>query len=264
MRCWPAGTGRSTFARCPGWSRWRARPCTPRREETATARRCLPARNLRLVQLSDVDYVDAYCERVAPGLLGEPFNAISNLAFLIAAIAVWRSTRHLSGSPKVFPVLLALIFVGSTAFHTTASGWGGMLDTGFIAVFLLFYIAYFVRWFAGVRWRLAWLASPVFVAFAALLSFAITGPGMYLAALITLFALAAWLRWQRNADISPYWRPLATAGVIFTASLTFRSIDHTVCGWLPTGTHFLWHLLNACTLYVVSSVGIRRWRQVNE
>ncbi|GAA1200181.1 hypothetical protein [Prauserella alba] len=35
-------------------------------------------------------YVDGYCERLAPGLFGEPLNTISNVGFLLAAIAVQR------------------------------------------------------------------------------------------------------------------------------------------------------------------------------
>ncbi|WP_255375355.1 hypothetical protein [Saccharomonospora sp. CUA-673] len=38
-------------------------------------------------------YVDEYCERLEPGLLGEPLNTVSNLGFLLAAIAIWRLAR---------------------------------------------------------------------------------------------------------------------------------------------------------------------------
>ena len=34
--------------------------------------------------------IDIYCERTGPGLLAEPVNAITNLAFLLAAAACWR------------------------------------------------------------------------------------------------------------------------------------------------------------------------------
>ena len=33
-------------------------------------------------------YVDGYCERTAPGLWGEPFNSVSNVAFLAACVAL--------------------------------------------------------------------------------------------------------------------------------------------------------------------------------
>lgn len=36
------------------------------------------------------DYVDLYCERLAPGLFGEPLNLLSNLAFLVASgLLLW-------------------------------------------------------------------------------------------------------------------------------------------------------------------------------
>jgi hypothetical protein len=35
--------------------------------------------------------IDLYCERTAPGLLNEPLNAISNLAFFAAAIVAARA-----------------------------------------------------------------------------------------------------------------------------------------------------------------------------
>ena len=32
-------------------------------------------------------------------------------------------------------------------------------------------------------------------------------------------------------------------------ALTFRTVDLSVCSYIPMGTHFLWHLLNALVLY---------------
>ena len=39
--------------------------------------------------------VDNYCERLAPGFWGEPINAFTNLAFLIAAIIIYWNTKQL-------------------------------------------------------------------------------------------------------------------------------------------------------------------------
>lgn len=44
---------------------------------------------------------------------------------------------------------------------------------------------------------------------------------------------------------------LLIAAAIFAASLVFRSIDFAVCGWLPVGTHFMWHMLNALVLFAL-------------
>jgi hypothetical protein len=41
------------------------------------------------------------------------------------------------------------------------------------------------------------------------------------------------------------------AAALFAISLTFRSIDMTICPSLAIGTHFLWHLLNGIVLYIL-------------
>jgi hypothetical protein len=47
----------------------------------------------------------------------------------------------------------------------------------------------------------------------------------------------------------------AAAGTL-AVSLTFRSIDMTVCDALPLGTHFLWHSLNGLALYLLLGAGL--------
>jgi hypothetical protein len=220
-------------------------------------------------------YIDSYCERVAPGFWGEPLNSVSNLAFLVAAVATWllvrsaaREVNRPAGSVYALPVIIALIFLGSSAFHTTATRWGAAADTGFIAVFLLYYIALFAHLFWQLPWRRAWLAAPIFLVFTALVALlasllSFSGPGMYLSALIGLFVLAAALYRSRRPELRPYWLAFAGAGAVFAVSLTFRTIDDSVCGSLPIGTHFVWHLLNATTLYLVSRAAIARWRELS-
>jgi hypothetical protein len=206
------------------------------------------------------DYVDGYCERIEPGLWAEPLNAVSNIAFLIAAIAVWLAARH--GTTRTLAVLIGLIFLGSSAFHTTATQWGAAADSGFILVYLLYYIVVFAHLFAGVPWRWAWLAAPAFVAFTALVALGADavgfgGPGMYLSALIVLAGIAVWWR-------GPERRLFAAAGVVFTVSLTLRTLDEPLCESLPIGTHYFWHVFNAVTLYLVSLAVVRRMARLRQ
>nr|WP_130343683.1 ceramidase domain-containing protein [Herbihabitans rhizosphaerae] len=218
-------------------------------------------------------YVDSYCERLEPGLWGEPLNALSNLAFAVAAVAVWISLRTTDGrrvpaSIAALPVLIALVFLGSTAFHTTATRWGGLLDVLFIAVFLLHYVAVFTHWFAGLRWRLALVGVGVFVLFTGLVSVTLGrvipgGSGMYAAALVAVLAFAGWLRFAGPVDARPHWRMFAAAGVVFAVSLTLRTLDRPLCDSMPIGTHYWWHTLNAIALYLVSRAAVARWRQVS-
>jgi hypothetical protein len=55
---------------------------------------------------------------------------------------------------------------------------------------------------------------------------------------------------------------ILTAAATFTVSLACRSLDQQLCGdWIVMGhrmgTHFLWHLLNALTLFLLLAAAIR-------
>jgi len=41
--------------------------------------------------------IDLYCERLGPGLWAEPLNALTNLAFLLTALASWQLARRSAG-----------------------------------------------------------------------------------------------------------------------------------------------------------------------
>ena len=105
------------------------------------------------------DYVDGYCERVAPGLWGEPLNSLSNLAFLVAAVLVWRLAAG-DRTGRLLAGLIGLVFVASTTFHLLATRWAAVGDSVAILVFVLVYAVLFPRVFFG--WRLSWLAAPAF------------------------------------------------------------------------------------------------------
>ncbi len=60
--------------------------------------------------------------------------------------------------------------------------------------------------------------------------------------LILIYALLLRRRLPETA------RGLAVGAGILIVSLTFRTLDQPLCGALPFGTHFLWHVLNAVML----------------
>ncbi|NKE55499.1 hypothetical protein FXN61_01140 [Lentzea sp. PSKA42] len=195
--------------------------------------------------------VDAYCERLGPGIWAEPLNAITNLAFLIGALLLLR--KQAPPSLKALPILLALVGLASLSFHTLATPLTGALDSAFIAVFVLYYVVVFAHHYRQIRWSLAWIAAPVFIAFAIAVGLLVrVGPGIYLPALIALLILAP----LAGED----WKWFAGAAGVFAISLTLRTLDDPLCGQITIGTHFLWHILNAVTLWLVSEAIIRRAR----
>ena len=110
--------------------------------------------------------IDAYCERLGPGLLAEPLNAATNAAFLLAAslaFAEWR--RNPADRPALALIaMMAVIGVGSGLFHTFANAWSNLADVIPIAIFVHAYLFVALRRLLGLSRRaaLGWLA--VFVA----------------------------------------------------------------------------------------------------
>ena len=67
--------------------------------------------------------IDIYCERTSAALWAEPVNALTNAAFLIAALIAWRAAHQagrLDGPMILRIALTASIGVGSFLFHTLA------------------------------------------------------------------------------------------------------------------------------------------------
>ena len=94
-------------------------------------------------------YMDAYCERTAPGLLNEPLNAITNSSFLIAAWFAWflahRSGRRLSPGVLTLIWLSVSVGIGSGLWHTLPNGWTLLLDVVPILIFLIAFFWLYMR-----------------------------------------------------------------------------------------------------------------------
>lgn len=217
------------------------------------------------------DQIFAYCERgLVPGVFAEPLNALSNIMFFVAAAVGWRAWRRPPAATRgafelALIVLVFLIGIGSTLFHTFATRWAAIADTAPIGVFMLAYVAFALRRFAGMNW--AWVAAGIGLFLA---SFSLaglpkcgTGPCLngslgYAPALVALAAMAAVLAGQRH----PAWRHLLAASLIFAVSLAARTVDRTLCphtiiAGRTVGTHALWHLLNGWLLLILLLAAIR-------
>jgi len=215
------------------------------------------------------DPVAAYCERLAPGLLGEPLNALSNIAFAAAAVALLRLHARLHARGERLPVdiraLPWLVFgvaVCSLSFHTLATRWAGWLDSLSILLYCTLAVYSFVRHATAAGNAIAGAAAVVFVA-ASLGSSRLLPPGTlngsaaYFPNLLTLLAVTVYLRIRRARGF----RSFALASGIFAAALILRTLDLAWCSALPIGTHFLWHLLTGLLLWVVSrELTLRRYR----
>ncbi len=195
--------------------------------------------------------IDGYCERLAPGLWAEPVNAITNLAFLLAAWIMWRRL----GAARLplargMVALLAAIGVGSGLFHTVATPWAMLADVLPIGLFILLYVHAANFHFWNMNWWVAGCVTALFIPYSIALVqvfnhlpfFEISAGYWPVPLLITIYAFLLRLRMKHTS------RGLAIGAAILVLSLTLRSLDELVCGAVPLGTHFLWHLLNAIML----------------
>ena len=218
-----------------------------------------------------------YCERGQdPAFWAEPFNALSNAGFIIAAILmiarIHRENAAIPSSDRLvlwaLAALTAIIGVGSFLFHTFATRWAMFADVVPIMLFMTVYLCVVLRLFLEMSWRgMAALAAGFVAATLVASSLAcsngavsivtaarepcLKGTVGYVPALAALVLVGALLR--RNPVLA---RRLLTAAGIFLAAMTLRWLDRDVCAATQLlgkvrGTHALWHLLNAATIWLL-------------
>lgn len=196
-----------------------------------------------------LDPIDLYCERTSALFWAEPVNALTNLAFMLAAWFLLRSMDHRTPDDlRTLAWLTGLVGAGSLVFHTVGQVWASALDVGFIAVFVILYLQRALVRLHG--WHnpgasiavLGMLAMSTGIAYAGRAP-ALNGSEIYLGPWLTLAALALSCR-QHAAG-----RWLRLAATLFALSIVLRSVDIEVCAAFPLGTHFGWHLVNAGVLW---------------
>ena len=186
----------------------------------------------------------------------EPWNTWSNGVFL-ALVLFW--AWRVFARPKdhrflvfVLPVLF-LGFVGGTVFHGTRSHelWL-LMDWVPIVMLCIACMAMFARR-AGLSW---WalgplLALPFVVRFFMFRVWHVPpaiGMNVGYGVLGLAVLLPIVLHVRRNHWRNAGW--MVASACCFALAVTFRSLDHSpVMGWLPMGTHWLWHGLGGVAVH---------------
>lgn len=193
--------------------------------------------------------VDAYCERMGPEYWAEPVNAVTNLAFIIAAVWMWRRARGI-GMAQLLCVILGAIGVGSFLFHTHAQVWAGLADVIPIALFILVYLFAVNRDAVGLSTGRAAGITALFIPYAAVMvpvfaAFSWLGSSAGYAPVPVLILMYAGFLLKKHPEFA---RGMAIGAGVLVVSLFFRTIDEVLCAKFPLGTHFLWHILNGLML----------------
>jgi len=196
--------------------------------------------------------VDLYCERIGTGILAEPLNLVSNLMFVLCGLmllAKARKSPHKSNAVLI-GWLIILVGIGSGLFHAFANNWSQWADIIPIVVLVIVYIYIFGRDVLGLStlgtvsfYELLFLSSFGFIWL--IPSEAVNGSNSYFGVALTMGIIGIVDLKLRDS------KKVLFATALFACSLTFRSIDNGLCYLFSSGTHFLWHILNALMLYLL-------------
>jgi hypothetical protein len=201
--------------------------------------------------------VDIYCERVSQALDAEPLNALSNIAFLVAAWAAWRlqGRRYnpvVGRWVRFLSLWMVVVGIGSAVFHTVATRWAEWADVIPILIFMLSYcwliLTVFFR--LGIPLKIAILAAffaATFYLESDEFEYLLWGGAMYLPTFAVLGGAALAL-WKLHPEFG---KTILVALALFVLSFAARTADMPLCGVLPVGTHYFWHILNATVLFLL-------------
>jgi len=209
------------------------------------------------------------CERFLPGLLGQPTNTLSSLAFLLAAswivVVALRGERSARSLTIVFALAVAANGVGSFALHGPNPAWAQWAHDAAIMSVLLFIG---LRALGHVRgWR---PASEMVVYTAALIAVSVGLALIHGASDPFAGTLAAGAVVGEIATVSGHARErggrdglargiglaaIALGGVAFFLGRTGSPLcrPESLFQW-----HALWHVLAAVALAAYASVALRR------
>ncbi|QPH54561.1 ceramidase domain-containing protein [Pontivivens ytuae] len=197
---------------------------------------------------------DGYCERTDFTFWSEPLNAVTNAAFLIAALLVWRLARRegrMEWGIATLMIILTAIGIGSFLFHTFATAWAAAADVFPIMLYILVYL-----WLATVRmlnlpWWAGLVAVVLFFPYSAAVATAVetasgglNGSEGYVPTLLLIAAYGLFLLGRKPET----GRGLLIGSGILALSLTARTVDEALCDVFPIGTHIFWHILNGVML----------------
>jgi hypothetical protein len=195
-----------------------------------------------------------YCERAGPGAFDEPLNAVSNLAFVIAAalaVSQIRAFPPVSRGAKLLPWSLVAVSLASTIYHTLRSPVTFILDLLFLILFILGAIFLVLRK-VMTKASVTAVVGALFIGIQIILLIFI--PNDYLNGSISHLVTFVFVLLLMGLVANRYASLLKESVLIsafYALAIVFRTIDMALCTSLPIGTHFMWHIMGATAGFFV-------------
>ena len=202
-----------------------------------------------------------FCEHVAPGLVRQPANAVSSLAFVaVGSWVLWRAardrrngadTRTLTHQPvysALFGAACLLIGVGSAFFHASLTFAGQFVDVFGMYLIATVILLYGLGRGRGISAGRAALGYVGLNAVLALCLYFLPGTRRYLFAVLILIAIWTEVAARRRSasTMAVRWFRWAAGALAVGFAIWILDITRAVCRpeSLLQG-HAVWHLLGA-------------------
>lgn len=218
----------------PDWTSWRPATCMPHR---------------------------CFCEAIRAGLVRQPTNSTSSLAFVMAGLLVLitgnedrrkgkagAAIHGLGGYPLVYAAALIVVGIGSAFYHASLSFAGQFADVMgmyLIATFVILYSYGRITPFSNQRVVIAYVAANASLALALVL---IPGLRRYLFAVVLLVGLGIEYRARARIPKRLDGKILRNGVAVLAAGFAIWIIDITKVTCHATGViqgHAIWHLAGA-------------------
>lgn len=194
------------------------------------------------------------CESIGAGVLAQPINTVSSLAYTIIGVFVFGWAFAVSGRERtyrlVFGVLMAFTGIGSVLFHGPQSQGSQFTHDVTFLITLWFLgignLADRFAWSSGRRWTATALGSGV-IAVTLVLSPAITNMVMVVGVVILVVSDVLLRRQGRALS-----RWFVASFITITLAVTMFLLGRTGSPFCDPGSlfqgHAVWHLLGAAAL----------------
>lgn len=202
------------------------------------------------------------CERIGDGLLGQPVNTFTNLAYIaVGAMLLRRALVSRSPALVVYATTVVAVGIGSAAFHGPMPSWGRFAHDFSIAAVLAFVIAYDVARVRGAGVQSALAGFAVLLGACAIVLATLPDASNALDAVLVVGAVIAEVAVARSPRRLASLRGLVRApavwilgGMVLAIGAALNALGRTDAPLCDPDSlvqlHGAWHVLTAALLWV--------------
>ena len=192
-----------------------------------------------------------YCERSSLDFFSEPLNSLTNFFFILVSIILLYQYPKRN---KYIALIIFFIGVSSFLFHTIPISLFGLLDIFFIMTFIVFYICFLMKLFFNYSLISSIIYAHIFLIicyiFGKILDDTILGTTAFYIPIVLIIYLFYFLSKKRQNLLNS--NLIQISALVFSLSTLFRFLDLYLCSNISIGTHFIWHILNSLTLFLLA------------